>query len=138
MITLKSYGLEDQKKKWEKKVLKSCEADAGYVFAEGLTDSSCRNILLNCLKKLEEKVVTSFEIVNTTKESRIKGEMQLQELTNSLDHMKCGKKRKKKYELIKYLQELVSFLENKNGKIEQQNDWQERYSRRNCMKLLVN
>ena len=102
--------------------------------------SSCRNILLNCLKKLDKKVETSFEIVNTTKESRIKGEMQLQELTNSLDHitMKCGKKRKKTYELIKYLQELVSFLKNKNGEIEQQNDWQERYSRRNCMKLLVN
>lgn len=127
MITLKSYGLEDQKKKMREES-----------FEKLRSWSSCRNILLNCLKKLDKKVETSFEIVNTTKESRIKGEMQLQELTNSLDHMKCGKKRKKKYELIKYLQELVSFLENKNGKIEQQNDWQERYSRRNCMKLLVN
>ena len=87
-------------------------------------DSSCRNILLNCLKKLEEKVVTLFEIVNTTKENQINGEMQLQELANSVDHItiKYREKRKKKNELIKQLETLVSFLENKNGEIEQQNE----------------
>ena len=41
--------------------------------------------------------------------------------------------RKKKDKQIKCLQELVSFLENKNGEIEQQIDRQEQYSRRNCL-----
>ena len=35
----------------------TCEANAGDVFAEGLHDSGCRDILFNCLKELEAKVV---------------------------------------------------------------------------------
>ena len=35
----------------------TCEANAGDVFAEGLNDSGCRDILFNCLKELEAKVV---------------------------------------------------------------------------------
>ena len=33
----------------------SCEANPGDVFAEGLNDSSYRNILCNCLKELDGK-----------------------------------------------------------------------------------
>ena len=43
------------------------------------------------------------------------------------------RKREKKDEQIKCFQERVSFLENKNGEIEQQIDRQKQYSRRNCL-----
>ena len=43
------------------------------------------------------------------------------------------RKREKRKEQIKCLQERVSFLENKNGEIEQQIDWQEQYSITNCL-----
>ena len=47
--------------------------------------------------------------------------------------MSTRKREKKKDEQIKCLQERVSFLENKNGEIEQQVNRQEQYSRRNCL-----
>ena len=113
----KSDRAEDQKKLREE-CSGSSEADAGDVFAEGLNDSSCRDILFNCLKELEAKVVKICEIANSTKESQIKGEKQLEDLTSSDDYItkKCDEyeeERKKKAEQIKCLQERVSFLEKK-------------------------
>ena len=137
MIILKIDRGEDAKE-LRQECSGSSEAGAGDVFAEGLNDSSCGNILFNCLKELEAKVVKIYEEANTTKERQIKGEKQLEDLTSSVDYImkkldeyKDG--RKKKDEQIKCLRERVSFLENKNGKIEQQIDRQEQYSRRNCL-----
>ena len=88
--------------------------------------------------ELEEKVVKIYEIANTTKERQINGEKQLEDLTSSADYItkkfdEYKEGRKKKDKQIKCLQEHVSFLENKNGEIEQQIDRQEQYSRRNCL-----
>ena len=86
--------------------------------------------MFNCLKELETKVVKIYEVANFTKESQIKGEKQLEDLASSVDYItkkfdEFEEERKKKDEQIKYLQERVSFLGNKNGKIEQQIDRQE-------------
>ena len=115
-----------------------CEASASDVFAERFNDSSCRDILFNCLKESETKVVNIYEVANTTKESQIKGEKQLEDLTSSVDYIakkfdEYEEERKKKDEQNKCLQERVSFLGNKNGDIEQQIDRQEQYSRSNCL-----
>ena len=62
MITLSSGG---------------CKTVAGDIFDEGLHDSSCCNILFNCLKELEAKIVKIYEVSNTTKENQIKTKKQL-------------------------------------------------------------
>ena len=54
----------------------SCESDAGDFFGEGINDSNCCDILCNCLKELEAKVVKIYKEANTTKEIQIKGEKQ--------------------------------------------------------------
>ena len=95
-------------------------------------------MLFNFLKQLEAKVVKIYEVANTTKESQIKGEKQLEDLARSVDYIakkfdEYEEERKKKDEQNKCLQERVSFLENKNGEIEHQIDRQEQYSRSNCL-----
>ena len=42
-------------------------------------------MLFNCLKILEVKVKEVFDLVNTTNESQIKGELQLKCLTESVE-----------------------------------------------------
>ena len=82
----KSDGAEDPKKLREE-CSGSSEADARDVFAEGLNDSSCRDILFNYLKELEAKVVKIYEVANSTKETQIKGKKQLEDLTSSVDYI---------------------------------------------------
>ena len=65
----------------------SCEADAGDIFAEERNDLSCRDILFNCLQELEGKLVKIYEVTNTIKESQIKCEKQLEDLTSSVDYI---------------------------------------------------
>ena len=67
-------GRAENQKKLREECSGSCEADAGDVFAEGLNDSNCCDILFNCLKELETKVVKIHEVANTIKESQIEGE----------------------------------------------------------------
>ena len=68
--------LKVTEQKTQKKLREECsgssEADVGDVFAEGLNDSSCRDILFNYLKELEAKVVKVYEVANSTKETQIK------------------------------------------------------------------
>ena len=93
----KSDGAEDLKKLRE--YSGSSKADAGYIFAEGLNNSSCRGILFNCLKEFEAKVVKIHEVANSTKESQIKGEKQLEDLTSSADYIaKKSDERREKQE----------------------------------------
>ena len=113
----KSGGVEDPKKLREESS-GSCEADAENVFAEGLNDSSYRDILFNCLKKLEAKAVKIYKVANTTKESQINSEKQVEDLTSSVDYItknfdEYEEERKKKDGQVKCFQERVSFLENK-------------------------
>ena len=66
-------------------------------------------MLFNFLKQLEAKVVKIYEVANITKESQIKGEKQLEDLTNSVDYItknvdEYEEERKKKEEQIICLQ----------------------------------
>ena len=94
------------------------------VFAEGLNSWSCHILFKNCLKELEAKVVNIYKVANTTEESQIKEENQL-DLTSSVDYITkslMSTRTREKNKQIKCLQEHVSFLENKNHKKEQQID----------------
>ena len=44
---------EQKRKKIREERTGSCEADVGDVLTEGLNDSSCRDVLFNCLKELD-------------------------------------------------------------------------------------
>ena len=64
-----------------------------------------------------------YEVANTTKESQIKREKQLDDLTSSVDYITkkfdaYEEESKKKSEQIKC--ERMSFLENKNGEVKKQ------------------
>ena len=125
-----SDGVEDPKKLREK-CQRSCEGDARDVFAKGVNDSSCLDIVFNLLSKdMLSKVVKIYEVASTAKESQIKAEKQLEDLISSVDYItkmfdEYMEESKKKGEQIKCLRERVSFLEIKNGKTEQQIDRQE-------------
>ena len=65
---------------------RSCTADNEDVLAEGFNDSSCRDILCNCFKELEAKVVKIYEVANNTIiKSQLKSEKQLEDLKSSFD-----------------------------------------------------
>ena len=113
-----------KKKKMKEECSGSCKADTEDVFAEGLNNSRCSDILFNCVKELEAKVVKIYEVVNTAKESQIKGKKELEDSASSVCYItkkfdEHEEERKKKDDKIKCLQERLSFLENKNGEIEQ-------------------
>ena len=97
--------------------LGSSEANAGGVFAEGLNNSSCRDILCNCLKELEAKVVKIYEVANSTKESQIKGEKQLEDLTNPVDYitklMSMRKREKRKISKLNVCKSVCPFWKTK-------------------------
>ena len=57
------------------------------VFNEGIDPSGCREILFNCLKNLEAKVMDIYEQGNENKNMHIKGEKQLVDLEESVKFM---------------------------------------------------
>ena len=78
-------------------------ADEGDVFNEGIDSSSWGEILFNCLKNFEAKVMEIYEQGNENKNMYIKGEKQLVNLAESVTFMtskfdelrKIGKERRK-------------------------------------------
>ena len=115
-------------------------ADEGDVFNEGIDSSGCREILFNCLKNLEAKVMEIYEQGNENKNMHIKGEKQLVDLAESVKFMtskfdELEKDRKEKEKIINNLKGEVSYLSEKLGKLEESIDAQQQYSRRNCLLL---
>ena len=47
----------------------------------------CRSILANCFKNIQEKIEEIFVMVRKNNETQIKGEKQLQDLTDSVKFM---------------------------------------------------
>ena len=131
-----SSSKDDSKK--VKSNLTSSDASNEDIFEEGLDSSSCRDILFNCLKNLEEKVNGIYEQGRQNNESQIKGDKRLGELCKCVEFIsgkfdEFEKDRKEKNECIKSLKEQVLSMERK---IEQQSksiELQEQYSRRNCV-----
>ena len=85
--------------------------------------SDCKEILFNCLKNLEAKVMEIYEQGNENKNMHIKGEKQLvvpaesvKFMTSKFDELK--KNRKEKEKIIKNLKGEVIYLSKKLGKIE--------------------
>ena len=98
-------------------------ADDTDVFNEGIDLSDCKEILFNCLKNLEAKVMEIYEQRNENKNMHIKGEKQLvvpaesvKFMTSKFDELK--KNRKEKEKIINNLKGEVIYLSKKLGKME--------------------
>ena len=90
-------------------------ADEGDVFNEDIDSLGCWEILFNCLKNLEAKVMEIYEQGNENKNIHIKGEKQLVDLAESVKFMaskfdELGKDRKEKEKIINNLKGKVSYL----------------------------
>ena len=110
------------------------------VFNEGIDSPGCKEILFNCLKNLEAKVMEIYELGNENKNMHIKGEKQLIDLAESVQFItskfdELEKDRKEKEKIINNLKGEVSYLSEKLGKMEESIDAQQQYSPRNCLLL---
>ena len=115
-------------------------ANEGDVFNEGIDSSGCREILFNCLKNLEAKVMEIYEQGNENKNMHIKGEKQLVDLAESVKFMtskfdELEKDRKEKEKIINNLKDEVSYLSEKLRKLVESIDTHQQYSQRNCLLL---
>ena len=104
------------------------------VFNDDLDNEDCRGILLNCLTNLEKEVKYIRSLVDQNRQTQIKGEQALADLSNLLQIclMNVIKNARKKNE-IKKLNENVSALTERSKVLEGNIDQQEQYSRRNCL-----
>ena len=69
---------------------------------------------LNCLKKLEAKVLKMYGVASSTKKSQIKGKKQLEDVTSSIDYItkkfdEYEEERKEKDEQIKMFARVCVF-----------------------------
>ena len=115
-------------------------ADERDVFNEGIDSFGCREILFNCLKNLEAKVMEIYEQGNENKNMHIKREKQLVDLAESVKFMiskfdELEKELKEKEKIINNLKGEVIYLSEKLGKLEESIDAQQQYFRRNCLLL---
>ena len=95
----------------------SCSVDDSNVFDEGLEDVDCKNILYNCLKKLETRVTEIFDLANTANENQNKGTRKLEDLTGAFDFIRkkfedYKAERRQKDKVIESLQGQLSALHN--------------------------
>ena len=91
-----------------------------------------------CLRNLETQVNCIFKESAESKESRIKGDKQLQDLNASITLLSekfddYEKKRKIKDQIIENLQNSKISMEKWIEELEQKVDRHEQYSRRNCI-----
>ena len=108
------------------------------VFNDGLDNDDCRGILLNCLKNLEKEVKYIRSLGDQNRQTQIKGEQSLADLSKSVKFItdkfdEYEKEREGKNEIIKKLNEKVSALTERSKVLEESIDQQEQYSRRNCL-----
>ena len=108
------------------------------VFNDGLDNEDCGGILLNCLKNLEKEVKYIRSLADQNRQTHSKGEQSLADLSKSVKFItdkfdKYEKEREEKNEIIKKVNEKVSALTERSKVLEESNDQQEQYSRRNCL-----
>ena len=88
---LKKRDLRDGSKTGEDDSKKPREGSSGSytdeadIFEEGVESADCQKVLFNCLKNLEEKMNDFYMLTNSNKESQVKGDKQLIDLTSSVD-----------------------------------------------------
>ena len=86
-LSNKSDDGDNTKKAREQSSLQE-SIDANYtgdIFTEGLKSEDCVSILHNCMKNIESKMKELITNSQDMKERQIKGERQLNELTNSIN-----------------------------------------------------
>ena len=108
------------------------------VFEGGLDSSTCKDILFECLKDLNNQMKELRSIFLESKESQIKGAEQLSTLTGSIKFInerfdQYEEERKEKDKFIEELKKENSNLTEHVKDLEQKVDRQEQYSRRNCL-----
>ena len=104
------------------------------VFTDGLNSPECANILVNCLKNIENWVKELFVLNEETKNAQIKVTESLEEFfSNNFDQLE--RENKKKNKKVKDLQEKIVILTEKNKSLPSDIDELEQYSRRNCLLL---
>ena len=109
----------------------------GDIFTGSLQSPECGEILIKCLRSVEQKMNEMIAMVKTTQKSQFKGELHVNELQESADFISA-----KFDEYEKYKKEKRKILEDNNLKrhdkiaaLKKQIDWQEKNSRRNCILL---
>ena len=110
----------------------------GDVFEESLKSEDCVKVLLSCLRNLEKDVKDINKLALSNNSNQIKGEKQLAHLSQSIKFIsdKFDEFEKERQEPKKKIEELrgeFSSLNEKLNGITEQVDWQEQYSRRNCL-----
>ena len=108
------------------------------VFEGGLDSSTCKDILFECLKDLNNQMKELRSMFLESKESQIKGAEQLSALTESITFInerfdQYEEERKEKDKFIEELKKENSNLTEHVKDLEQNVDRQEQYSRRNCL-----
>ena len=108
------------------------------VFNDALDNQDCRGILLNCLKNLEKKVKTIRSLVDQNRQTQIKGQQSLVDLSKSVKFItdkfdEYEKEREEKNKIMKKLNEKVSALTERSKVLEESIDQQGQYTRRNCL-----
>ena len=112
--------------------------ETDHVFLEGLKSDDCHGILANCFKNIQEKIEELFVMVRKNNETQIKGEKQLEDLTDLVKFMSSKfdeyeKERLEREARIVELESKVVSLSNKVEKLEYTADKMEQYSRRNSI-----
>ena len=111
------------------------------VFKEGLESEDCVKILCNCMKNMETEMKRLFSLVETSKESQIKGESQLTELNKAVSYIndrfdEYERERKEKGKIIKELKEDIPSMKGNIERLEKDMESQAQNSRKNC--VLIN
>ena len=110
------------------------------IFDESLKSEDCVAVLYSCMKKLEEEIKKVLQMCEKTKDSQIKGESQLNSLSEAMDFKtnKFEEYERERQEKDKIIDSIKSDMVNMNEKIEKLEriiDRQEQYWRRNSLLL---
>ena len=103
------------------------------VFNDGLDNENCWGILLNCLKNLEKEVKCIKSSVNQNRQTQIKGEQSLTDLSKSVKFITDKFDEYEKEREEKKWNDKVPALTERSKVLEESIDQQEQYSRQNCL-----
>lgn len=130
---------DDPKKIREERISSSSLAEmSNEVFTESLKSPDGIEILFNVLRNVEIQMKKNYIVGQETKDSQIKGEQHLEELTKSVKFLSSKideyeQERKENQKVINDLTSNVAQLSEQVKKLTLLNDQQEQYSRRNCL-----
>ena len=130
---------QDTKKQLEASSLELSfeKASDGDVFKDFIKSEDCILILKRCMENIERKMEELCIATKNTKESQIKGELQLISMNETINFIsekfyKFEKDRREKDKIIKNLSKRTSEMAQRIDKLENLVDPQEQYLRHNC------